>query len=641
MFRLSTILCLVLGSLKLVRGQPDQTEIDALYRTLAAGAPSHQVIEPRVPLSTNDDTVSPLIDLQVYAPPVVPTDGSKCTVELLTHDFGDGSYGVPAIVPYNPPQQASCGSPGSWAAITLNLTVFSNGTQYDRLSSLYLSNVEIWRHSSAEPTKTGTVWTIVKDVTHYGALFSAPGQLLMDFSNIVSAGLGLDGVFHVTLSGTFYAPTRRAPKPATSDLILPITNLSPDQANFFTIADDLGGTANVSVPRNAQRAVLEIYASGNSEEEFWYLNTPDAFLPYFPASAGLIGKGPFREVQALVDGRLAGVVWPHAVIYTGGITPTNWRPLTAYGTYDQPTYFVDVTPFLPLLADGGEHAITLRVRGQGESPSINSNWFVSGSLHLWLGKSSISGKITQYEAPADAHSSTVGGASRGNETVWASITADRSIVVESLLHGDSGSEVVRFEQHLGYTNKQEYAGEGFVQWGVQMTEGTTTSTINGKTVLRDAFSFPLSVFSNYTLYDLQFGGYGSAINQTYSRVLLSPVLAHGTHTTLSIQHAQGSVGMDDAPGLRHAINGTGATDQQFAFTTDSGETYFRSIAAKNDAWLRDEVWGTLRDAEPPVPKQQIFPGVGRGSGGRWAGLWGGARSERPSVVGVGSSGWCF
>lgn len=246
-------------------------------------------------------------------------------------------------------------------------------------------------------------------------------------------------------------------------MILPITNLSPNQSNFFTISDDLGGTANVSVPRNAQRAVLEIYASGNSAEEFWYLNTPDAFLPYFPASAGLIGKGPFREVQALVDGRLAGVVWPHAVIYTGGITPTNWRPLTAYGTYDQPTYFVDVTPFLPLLADGAEHTVTLRVLGQGQSPTINSNWFVSGSLHVWLGKTEVSGKMTKYEVTEEPHITTNGGASRDNATVWTSVNANRGIVIESAIHGDRGPEVVRFEQHLRYSNEQKYAGAGLVQ----------------------------------------------------------------------------------------------------------------------------------------------------------------------------------
>ena len=70
--------------------------------------------------------------------------------------------------------------------------------------------------------------------------------------------------------------------------------------------------------------------------------------------------------------------------------------------------------------------------------------------------------------------------------------------------------------------------------------------------------------------------------------------------------------MDDAPGLRHAINGTGATDQQFAFKSSTGETYFRDIAAKNDGWVRDSVWGTLKELEPPVPKSQIFEGGGHG-----------------------------
>ncbi len=41
----------------------------------------------------------------------------------------------------------------------------------------------------------------------------------------------------------------------------------------------------------------------------------------------MIGKGPFREVQVLVDKELFGVIWPYAVIYTGGITPSNQSPL--------------------------------------------------------------------------------------------------------------------------------------------------------------------------------------------------------------------------------------------------------------------------------------------------------------------------
>lgn len=41
---------------------------------------------------------------------------------------------------HRPPTE--CGEPGSWAAVTLNLTVTSNGTQYDRLGVFTFQNVE-------------------------------------------------------------------------------------------------------------------------------------------------------------------------------------------------------------------------------------------------------------------------------------------------------------------------------------------------------------------------------------------------------------------------------------------------------------------------------------------------------------------
>lgn len=53
-------------------------------------------------------------------------------------------------------------------------------------------------------------------------------------------------------------------------MIIPLSNLSPTLPNFFTINDDAGATTNVVVPDDAAEAYVEIFASGNSEEEFWY-----------------------------------------------------------------------------------------------------------------------------------------------------------------------------------------------------------------------------------------------------------------------------------------------------------------------------------------------------------------------------------
>lgn len=55
----------------------------------------------------------------------------------------------PAVVRYNPPNGFT-----TWAAVVLNLTVTSNGTQFDRLASLSLNKVESKPSSCDWPVET-------------------------------------------------------------------------------------------------------------------------------------------------------------------------------------------------------------------------------------------------------------------------------------------------------------------------------------------------------------------------------------------------------------------------------------------------------------------------------------------------------
>jgi hypothetical protein len=116
----------VLGTLGLLctRAQPSPDELAPLYAGFAEGPSEDPSLSRRVPLSTNDSTKSPLIDLQVFAPPVVPS-GPSCSAVLLEYSFGQGSYDTPAVVPYKPPTALACGKIGEWAAISLNLSVYS------------------------------------------------------------------------------------------------------------------------------------------------------------------------------------------------------------------------------------------------------------------------------------------------------------------------------------------------------------------------------------------------------------------------------------------------------------------------------------------------------------------------------------
>ncbi|KAG8741014.1 hypothetical protein FRC12_015814 [Ceratobasidium sp. 428] len=99
---------------------------DQLASALSSGPPtSSHLLYPRVPLSTNDNTSIPLHDLQLLHPPPVPKSGTHCTVELLRHEFGVGSYDTPAVVEYSPPSGQECGMVGRWGGVVGNLTVYS------------------------------------------------------------------------------------------------------------------------------------------------------------------------------------------------------------------------------------------------------------------------------------------------------------------------------------------------------------------------------------------------------------------------------------------------------------------------------------------------------------------------------------
>jgi len=127
---------------------------------------------------------------------------------------------------------------------------------------------------------------------------------------------------------TFYASTKEYPPAPTGDLIIPIGSLANESGAQVFFPPLL--TVSVTIPQNAIEIYAELYASGNSQEEFWYFNIPDKYLGDLPDGT-TYGKGSFREVRLLVDGQLAGVAFPYPVIYTGGFVPAAWRPIPSYG----------------------------------------------------------------------------------------------------------------------------------------------------------------------------------------------------------------------------------------------------------------------------------------------------------------------
>ncbi|RDB21368.1 Peptide-N4-(N-acetyl-beta-glucosaminyl)asparagine amidase A [Hypsizygus marmoreus] len=525
-----------------------------------------------------------LVDFQVAQPPPVPRDATQCTIQILKRDFAF-SFGSAEVVQFTPP--TDCGPVGSWAGITLNFTVTSNGTQFDRLGIFTFQNVEIWRTSTPEPTRgDGIIWTYIKDVTRYMPLFAKPGTFILQLDNLIQTGL--DGIYSTTLHATFFASSPTHPSAKKADVIIPLSTFANNTGNDASVPP--GFSLNITLPQNAVSAFAELYASGNGNEEFWYFNVANSFLPSLPPGIAL-GQGPFREVRLLVDDRLAGVAFPYATIFTGGILPTAWRPITSYGALDLPTYFLDLTPFVPLLADGSSHKITLDVASVETDHTILQNWFVSGLLQVTTDPSPkrTTGKITSYTAQPFATSATSGTIAE-NGDAQITVAASRKLHIEAdILSGSGRLTHVVWTQDLQYSNLQSYLNNASLQNMVQSATGQVISLHNGITSLVDKFSYPLSI--NITLLTPSGNSFEASFDHSYNRDLLpSPIIPRS-----SIQERQLAAGFFNVASTGNSGNGTNSN--VFSYTDLAGNTYKRKVDAALNVITSDEQSGSLAPLE--------------------------------------------
>ena len=248
--------------------------------------------------------------------------------------------------------------------------------------------MEVFRTSTAEPTAKAIVWTYIKEMDQYNSLWETQQKIIFDLGNLIDSTY--TGSFNTTLTATFFTvPDSRA----TADTILPISSRqsSSNMPSAFSVPSQNASVA-YTLPQNIQRAVVSLSACGQFTEEFWYTNTLNSRVDTFASTAGtLYGNSPFREVQLLIDGQLAGVSWPFPIIFTGGIVPGLWRPIVGIDAFDLREHEIDITPWLPLICDGSSHTFEIRVAGLDDdgndhatlTETVGSYWVVSGKIFIF------------------------------------------------------------------------------------------------------------------------------------------------------------------------------------------------------------------------------------------------------------------
>jgi hypothetical protein len=326
-------------------------------------------------------TANPLtLDQPVQVPPVKPV------VVTIDNKAAFGNAPPPAVTTVTLPS-------GHWSEVVLDVTGTESGNQYDRLCEIFDGPTQIFLGVTPEPDPAGITWHIQKNITGYLPLLTGTQTFSTSIDNYLSsvdngipvitakllfypAGGGFwpaqpASLSSPALAGDAVNETGPASPPQHQGVPTDIVPILPagDTNTFNTINTGQTLTASVTLPTDVTTATLDLYAVGQIDDEFWWSENP-----------------AFREIEVSIDGKPAGVVWPYPYVYTGGVNPLLWRPITAVHTLDIPSYRLDLTPFAGML--GGTHTIGLTV------VTNTGFWLAGGSLLLGTDGQATSGGVS-------------------------------------------------------------------------------------------------------------------------------------------------------------------------------------------------------------------------------------------------------
>jgi hypothetical protein len=427
----------------------------------------------------SDGSSTSKIDFQVGAP--LPDLGAPVAEVSLGEYTFKNSWGQPYITTYTPPADLSA------THVRIKLEVSSSGIQYDRLARLYIGGSEIWRTSTAEPTGGPMSYSHTKDVTKYLSLFKSPQDVVFDMGNTVNEEI--TGAYWTRLTIEFYNPgkfQRDAPNPdqsvfeslktmtAAPDSIIPIR---PDgkpstEAYSYSLPEESINFNLPPLPRNTTKVVLDISASGNGDDEFWYYNSsPETANDFDSLGLSMHKDYPSRAIQVLIDDELSGITQPFPVIFTGGLSPMLWIPAVGIKAFDLPSYPIDLTPVLPKLWNGANIKILITT---GFGPLATHGWLVNANVLSWQ-QTGIEGSGTIIEGVQTHDSNEFSQPSDGSVIELLSVTKDIStqaiLSFKNTITGTTEEAFIKSSQILSFTNTKYFYDQGNSRQLAQVSSG--------------------------------------------------------------------------------------------------------------------------------------------------------------------------
>ena len=516
-------------------------------------------------------------NVTVADPGVPRPPGQPCVVQLFSNDtfndFGTRPYS------YAPP--AGCGT--HWAKVVLEADFsVTAGVQYDRTASIWLGGVNIYFGTTQEPrSNLAPSWHVERDLTDYSALFRNSGQGQAVIYNLVDSTY--TGVIHGSARLLFYPASVVAPAPRVPDAVYSLG--SDPVGNTVTLNNSSSlMAATLTLPRNVERAYLDVFTQSQSGDEFWYTCVPDQYA----AEAEECGGGNFREAEVSIDGQPAGVAPVYPWIYTGGIDLYIWKPTPGVQTLNFMPYRVDLTPFAGVLSNGSPHTVAVSVQGANSYFSAAAALLVYQDAHA----KQVTGGVVSNTLAGQPSTPTIGSTltqdASGNVTGAVTTNLSRHFVIEGYANTSHGRVTTTVDQTVGFADTQTFdiTAADFHQISDQLTtvQGVSRSRI-GRFLSGEfeaSFSYPLHV--DYNQANEPDGSYSilTSVKQGYDQH--AGLNLDGFPLYASDVHNQ--VAGSDTLLVNSSFQITGHSGQQatqdFAFKDSLGGCYSGSVSSANN-----------------------------------------------------------
>jgi hypothetical protein len=508
-------------------------------------------------------------------PPVARPHEKPCVVQLFS-GFQFVDFSIPTYQ-YTPP--ASCPGPWEKVVFTADFNVTA-GRQFDRTAIINLGNVNIYFGTTPEPrSNLSPTWHIERDETDYSALFKSAqsGQVIL--GNVVNSTF--TGVISGSAKLEFYPARENGDWNAqTADQVLPLVQSNGqggtnEPAFLFKPADQLATT--FTLPRNVERAYLDVIAQSQSADEFWYTCVPNDVAGKLQSC----GSTAFRETEVTVDGQPAGVAPVYPWIYTGGVDPFLWEPIPGVQTLNFVPYRVDLTPFAGLLSNGQPHTVAVSVF------NTDSYFSAMATLLVFLDHEAVevTGEVTANtvgNGPNPSVNENLQTDASGNVSGTVATSSSRQFKIAGFVNTSQGRLETEVRQSVTFSNLQNFTinATAFVQDITQNTEvESRTTTRRGFAAFEtlQKFRYPLTMNISFNVAADGSASQLTTASQEFKHDFLSPFFAS------EVDNQVNSTDTFNFNSAGAVIGNTGANSSQSYRSFDTrGQKYSCSLTSENN-----------------------------------------------------------